>query len=536
MATKYGASFTDIINEMSDAGALSAFGGKENLGAAMKLAQALNPQPEPVDPALLSFLFFSKMAEEASKPGSTALGAAGTAAATPAAYLMQKRKEDRAAQSAIPTTALSLAKLMKPDASSPATKTKPFDVKILNEKAFSTAFPTAVLPEDKIIALRADQVALLSPGSFELVESDSGSASAAKAPKPYFVAEDKLNELNKILGTTLTRSPLGNVLLTPEQFAKGQSVLGQEAKPSPKGSQYERIQSNVNRIGLLLANPDTAAGVSAEDKLTYLQDYQKLIAGGEYTVFENGKEITKFLPGIDLTNSDLPVPEGLDMEKIIQERSQKFDQVQSTAATFGSRMLYNEGILRNVIAAGYELSVDDIAQIRVMSFLGLGSIGVSPEAQQFHVAAQNWVAAQLRQESGAAIAASEYADALLQYFPQVGDDLQTKNNKRALREQATRGMINASGEAFNVMYPFATPYLTYTSDGETYEILNPQGYANERLAKNKLGIDLFFKETIKSWKTDTLAEILANKNSSNKYTAKQMTAIGAEYEKRQKEM
>ena len=31
MATKYGASFTDIINEMSDAGALSAFGGKENL-------------------------------------------------------------------------------------------------------------------------------------------------------------------------------------------------------------------------------------------------------------------------------------------------------------------------------------------------------------------------------------------------------------------------------------------------------------------------------------------------------------------------
>ena len=118
MATKYGASFTDIINEMSDAGALSAFGGKENLGVAMKLAQALSPQPEPVDPALLSFLFFSKMAEESSKPGSTALGAAGTAAATPAAYLMQKRKEERKAQSALPSTALSLAKLMKPDTGS----------------------------------------------------------------------------------------------------------------------------------------------------------------------------------------------------------------------------------------------------------------------------------------------------------------------------------------------------------------------------------------------------------------------------------
>mgnify|MGYP003117617138 FL=1 len=113
----FGASDTNIFDNLSS-GALSALGGKENVKAAFDLARALTPQPEPVDPALLSFLFFSKMAEEASKPGSTALGAAGAAATSPASYLMQRRKAEREAEASIPTTALSLAKLLKPDAGS----------------------------------------------------------------------------------------------------------------------------------------------------------------------------------------------------------------------------------------------------------------------------------------------------------------------------------------------------------------------------------------------------------------------------------
>ena len=113
----FGASDTNIFDNLSS-GALSALGGKENVKAAFDLARALTPQPEPVDPALLSFLFFSKMAEESSKPGSTALGAAGAAATSPASYLMQRRKAEREAEASIPTTALSLAKMLKPDAGS----------------------------------------------------------------------------------------------------------------------------------------------------------------------------------------------------------------------------------------------------------------------------------------------------------------------------------------------------------------------------------------------------------------------------------
>ena len=79
------------------------------------------------------------------------------------------------------------------------------------------------------------------------------------------------------------------------------------------------------------------------------------------------------------------------MTLLLKKDAQKFDQNQNTSATFGSRMLYNEGVLRNVLAEGYVLTFEDMAQIRLMQRLGLGNIGIDPLAQQFHVAAQNWV-------------------------------------------------------------------------------------------------------------------------------------------------
>jgi hypothetical protein len=197
--------------------------------------------------------------------------------------------------------------------------------------------------------------------------------------------------------------------------------------------------------------------------------------------------------------------------------------------------LYNDGVLRNVLAEGYVLSVEDIAQIRLMQRLGLGNIGIDPLAQQFHVAAQNWVAAQLRNESGAAIAPSEYADALLQYFPKVGDDAETIKQKQALREEATKGMINSAGDAFKVVYPNGQQYLTYTSDGETYDILNPQGYANELLSKTELGQNLFFRDTIRSKTTADLIRMLQNPNAETLYTSQMIDMIEEELASRENE-
>jgi hypothetical protein len=432
------------------------------------------------------------------------------------------------------SAAKAAGKVVSPySATSNAAPTKPFDIKITDIPAFKKAYPNVRLPETGIIALRADEVARLAPGSYALIERSTGEG--AKTPQLYNVSEENLTRLNAELGLTLTRDSLGNVLLTPAQFALGQSFVGPEVKPvsSSAGSQYERMFANVNDIGTRLADPLTASSVTQAEKNEYSANYQKLIAGGEYTVIENGQEVTKRMLGIDLSETtNLPTPEGLDLEKIIEQRRQSFDQGQNTSAGYGSRMLYNEGILRNVMAEGYVVTLADLAQIRARETLGLGNIGQGPLAQQYHVAAQNWVAAKLREESGAAIGPAEYIGGLVQYFPVVGDDADTIKQKAALRESVIRGMIQSSAGAFEVVYPNGPQYLSYTSEGVLYEdVLNAQGYANELLAKTELGQTLFFKDALMSKTTQALKDMLAQPNAGTLYTEQMLQMINNELRK-----
>ena len=99
-----GAAGTDI-NNLANYGAL-----------AKQLGQQLYPQrvEDPKDKWLTAFQFFSNMAAAASKPGATAIGAAGEAGATTVKTLLderkQKRAEDLAATKMGATLAASLAK------------------------------------------------------------------------------------------------------------------------------------------------------------------------------------------------------------------------------------------------------------------------------------------------------------------------------------------------------------------------------------------------------------------------------------------
>ena len=472
---------------MSDVGG-GALGGIDFQGA-MNLLKQVTPQAQPIDKNVLGLLYFTDLARRASEPGSTLLGSAAGALESPTAYLVQRREEERKRKAAMPAQALTLAttlgktgtlknyEITSPDGKKQtklldskqainlqdrgftlnevksSSPAKPFNIQILNEGKFKEIFPDTAIPEDKIISITSDEFALLPQGVAKLFDK------------------------------------------------------------APQGAQFERMVTRVNEIGQRIAAGEE---VSPADLSEYSIKYQKLVSGGKYTKFEDGKEIEVQVPGIDLSGTNLPVPEGIDLEKILSEKSHKFDQ-------------------NHVIAQGYVLTPADVAQIRTMSTLGLGMIGVDPLAQQFHVAAQNWVAAQLRQESGAAIAASEYADALLQYFPVVGDSQETLDQKRSLRETATRGMIQSAGmDAFKSIYPEAVPFLTYTSDGETYEILNPQGYANKKLIDTSKGKDLFFKDTIAGLTTEELKSLLKKPNADKIYSAQQLTFIGQEIDRREK--
>lgn len=105
----YGAAKTDI-RDLLNYGGLNL--SQEQLNQAKEFVKSFQPQPEPVDKNLAMLLYFSKMAEEASKPGATLLGSAATALQSPTAYLLQKREEQRRAGQPAVGDVLQVAELM----------------------------------------------------------------------------------------------------------------------------------------------------------------------------------------------------------------------------------------------------------------------------------------------------------------------------------------------------------------------------------------------------------------------------------------
>lgn len=70
---------------------------------------------------------------------------------------------------------------------------------------------------------------------------------------------------------------------------------------------------------------------------------------------------------------------------------------------------------------------------------------MTPEQQRFKQAADDWIRAKLRKESGAVIGEAEMAAEYMTYFPQPGDDATVVEQKRQARAQAVRQMEIGAG-------------------------------------------------------------------------------------------
>lgn len=73
---------------------------------------------------------------------------------------------------------------------------------------------------------------------------------------------------------------------------------------------------------------------------------------------------------------------------------------------------------------------------------------LTPDQRQAAQAMRNFITAKLRKESGAAISPTEFEDARLQYFPALGDDSVTIQQKKALRDSVLNNLITGSGSAY----------------------------------------------------------------------------------------
>jgi hypothetical protein len=124
-------------------------------------------------------------------------------------------------------------------------------------------------------------------------------------------------------------------------------------------------------------------------------------------------------------------------------RDQALTEGQSNAAGFADRMKFNEAPIQ-----AYESAAAASVGGRLASILPRDM--QSKERQSYDAAKKNWIASQLRKESGAAISDGEYAEAERQYFPQPGDDPALIKQKRELRKLAETSMRRSSGHAAGV--------------------------------------------------------------------------------------
>jgi hypothetical protein len=147
----------------------------------------------------------------------------------------------------------------------------------------------------------------------------------------------------------------------------------------------------------------------------------------------------------------------------------KFNEVQGKAAGFTDRMLQSEAILSGSFpmdgGQGPATKGMDVAGLSKWEKAKANLPGAGkyynpndPEFQKYDQAKRDFINAQLRRESGAAIAPSEFENADKQYFPVPGDTPEVVAQKRANR----RASIEAQGREGGPSY---RPKATFMEDG-----------------------------------------------------------------------
>jgi len=127
---------------------------------------------------------------------------------------------------------------------------------------------------------------------------------------------------------------------------------------------------------------------------------------------------------------------------------------ETNAAGFAQRMELAQSIFQKLPAGSQPGMGTRVAE--AVPFVG-GALarGVvqSADTQMYDQAAQDWIRAKLRKESGAAIGVDEARQEYATYFPMVGDSAEKIAQKAEARRVVTLGMKNAAGKAYTPYTP-----------------------------------------------------------------------------------
>jgi hypothetical protein len=123
---------------------------------------------------------------------------------------------------------------------------------------------------------------------------------------------------------------------------------------------------------------------------------------------------------------------------------------QKLAAGFADRMVASEAIIEQLPPDALPTEFTSLAGAVPFAGTYLQRKAMTPEQQKYKQAADNWIRANLRKESGAVIGADEMAAEYETYFPQPGDSLDVIQQKAEARKITTQAMIKNAGPVFRM--------------------------------------------------------------------------------------
>lgn len=263
------------------------------------------------------------------------------------------------------------------------------------------------------------------------------------------------------LAPALMASPEGRKTLG--ELMAAQKAMGGETISLAEGAQLVRTNPLTGKV-------EVVAQGTPKEKAIQFQDLGNVVVG-----YQGGQEVMRLPKGLGPQRPDAaPSLQTVETEqgvmtfnpktgqlaplmidgKPVAGKSQKPTEGETNAAGFAQRMVAAMDVTNKVSSAEQPKLGEAVYRAipligdKVPEVLPQKIGGLSDDRRQYIQAANNWIRANLRKESGAAIGADEWLEEYKNYFPQYNDDPKTVAQKKQFREIVTSNMMRAGGKSF----------------------------------------------------------------------------------------
>lgn len=263
--------------------------------------------------------------------------------------------------------------------------------------------------------------------------------------KPVMVQQFKGGKIKTLEGFGPKREVVlqnvdGRVMAIDKNALKGGEVYGTGITPA----EQQRLEMDAKRLGLdveRLKMERQRLGMETRRLNISEAEFQR----GQYDRVENEEGVfyVPKVPGLPA----IPVagPSGAPLKG---KAPPKPTEGETNAAGFASQMENAEAVIK-ALPAGSQPGVGSAMAGSVPLLGGVFERGVqSAPTQQYKQAADAWIRAKLRKESGAAIGVQEMEQEYRTYFPQIGDSAAVISQKAKSRQIATDAMKKAAGKSY----------------------------------------------------------------------------------------